>query len=530
LEGKATKHLMISVPLKLNQIPMKPILTTLLILSTSLTFAQTPSDLEIDLQVFASGLDNPVGIYHAGDDRLFVLEQDDGHIEIVNSDGSNGGTFLDVSSLISTGSERGLLGLAFHPDYINNGRFFINYTNSSGNTAIAEYSVSADPNVANTTGSILLTVNQDFGNHNGGHIAFGPDGYLYIGMGDGGSGGDPNNRAQSNNSLLGKMLRIDIDSASPYAIPADNPVNSDPNYTNIPEAWAKGLRNPWKFSFDTETGDLWIGDVGQNAREEINVVSSGTGAGMNFGWRCYEGDETYDTGGCSGIGTYEFPVSDYSHGSPYFFCSITGGLVYRGSEFPRMDGYYFFTDYCAGTIYSLKNESGSYVEAAVNSELGFGSVSFGENSNGDLFLSVLNGNIYKLVDANGDFNPMISNSGSGFLSADPGISYYWYLNGNIVAGANSQDYTPTAAGTYYCVVENADGFSAQTNSLNWEINGGVPGCTYNTADNFNPDASIDNGSCLFSGPVTCFGDLDQDGLIGASDLLALLSAFGSSCD
>ncbi|MGB0423657.1 MAG: PQQ-dependent sugar dehydrogenase, partial [Flavobacteriales bacterium] len=229
---------------------MKPILTCLLLLSMNILYAQTPSDLEIDLELFASGLDNPVGIYHAGDDRLFILEQDDGHIEIVNSDGTLGGTFLDVSGLISNGSERGLLGLAFHPDYQNNGEFFINYTNNAGNTVIAEYTVSADPNVANTSGLPLMTIVQDFGNHNGGHIAFGPDGYLYIGMGDGGSGGDPNNRAQSDASLLGKMLRIDVDNGVLYAIPSDNPVNSDPSYTNIPEAWAKGLRNPWKFSFD----------------------------------------------------------------------------------------------------------------------------------------------------------------------------------------------------------------------------------------------------------------------------------------
>ncbi|MGB1032532.1 MAG: PQQ-dependent sugar dehydrogenase, partial [Flavobacteriales bacterium] len=476
---------------------MKPILTCLLLLSMNILYAQTPSDLEIDLELFASGLDNPVGIYHAGDDRLFILEQDDGHIEIVNSDGTLGGTFLDVSGLISNGSERGLLGLAFHPDYQNNGEFFINYTNNAGNTVIAEYTVSADPNVANTSGLPLMTIVQDFGNHNGGHIAFGPDGYLYIGMGDGGSGGDPNNRAQSDASLLGKMLRIDVDNGVLYAIPSDNPVNSDPSYTNIPEAWAKGLRNPWKFSFDEQTGDLWIGDVGQVEQEEIDVVPAGTGAGLNFGWRCYEGDDVYDTAGCSGIGNYEFPVSDYSHGSPYFFCSITGGLVYRGTEFPRMNGHYFFTDYCAGTIYSLKDDGGSYVETEVNSTLGFGSVSFGNNQNGDIFLSRLNGDIFKLNDANGDFNPMISDSGNGFIASDAGVNYYWYLNGNLVVGANGQNYTPTVAGTYYAVVENSDGFSAQTNSLNWIISGGVAGCTYETAENYDENSSIDDGSCIF---------------------------------
>src|SRR5690554_2313016 len=265
------------------------------ILSLFMALGLTSMAQTIILTPFATGFSDPVEIAHCGDDRLFIVQQG-GAIKVVNSDGSvNAENFLNLSSLISTGSERGLLGLAFHPNYESNGYFFVNYTNTSGNTVIARYSVSnSNPNVADpSSGVILLTINQPFSNHNGGCIKFGPDGYLWISMGDGGSGGDPNNNGQNKSSLLGKMLRIDVDGET-YTSPSDNPfVGTD----GADEIWAYGLRNAWKFSFDRETGDVWIADVGQNAIEEINHESS-TEPGLNYGWRCYEGNNTYNTSGC----------------------------------------------------------------------------------------------------------------------------------------------------------------------------------------------------------------------------------------
>ncbi len=215
----------------------------------------------VTLESFGPSFDDPVEIKHAGDDRLFIVEQP-GEIKILNSNGTvNSTPFLDIRNEVSSNAnERGLLGLAFHPNYPSSPYFFVNYTNNSGDTVIAKYSVSSNPDIANTNETILLTIDQPYSNHNGGCINFGPDGYLYIGMGDGGSGGDPNNYSQNLNSLLGKMLRIDVDNGSPYTIPNDNPYGD--------EIWASGLRNPWKFSFDTN-GDLWIADVGQYTWEEI---------------------------------------------------------------------------------------------------------------------------------------------------------------------------------------------------------------------------------------------------------------------
>jgi len=254
----------------------------------------------VGLQSFASGFSSPVEIAHPPNDaRLFVVQQS-GLIRILNPNGTiNTTPFLTLTtSTILSGGERGLLGLAFHPNYATNGYFYVNYTRAGdGATVIARYSVSSDPNIADaSSGTVLLTVAHPFSNHNGGSIKFGSDGYLYIGMGDGGSGGDPGNRAQNINENLGKMLRLDVDSASPYGIPATNP------YVGIEgndEIWAIGLRNPWKFSFNRLNGDLWIADVGQNAIEEINKVAAPLpNTGLNFGWRCYEGNVAYNTTDC----------------------------------------------------------------------------------------------------------------------------------------------------------------------------------------------------------------------------------------
>ena len=372
---------------------MKTTTTIFCILCFYFSFSQ-----DIELESFASGFNRPVNIKHAGDDRLFVVEQD-GIIKIVNSDGSVEATnFLDIDTIVgSNGNEQGLLGLAFHPDFDTNGYFFVNYTNNSGDTVISRFSrIGVNPTIADPNSElIILTYSQPYSNHNGGELQFGPDGYLYISSGDGGSGGDPQNNGQNLNSLLGKLLRIDVNNASasnPYDIPADNPFVGDTNARD--EIWAYGLRNPWKFSFDSMNNDLWIADVGQNAREEINQVAS-TSSGLNYGWRCYEGNSAYNTSGCPNSSTLTFPVSEYSHSGGR--CSITGGYVYRGSNYPNLFGTYLFGDVCTQEIGYLKFENGSWNSTFESFSGNW--VAFGEDINGELYVSGLGGTIYKITDS-----------------------------------------------------------------------------------------------------------------------------------
>lgn len=369
-------------------------------------FSITSFSQEIDIELFASGFDSPVSLKNAGDDRLFVVEQD-GVIKIINSDGSvNGVPFMDIDDrVINTGNERGLLGLAFHPQYISNGFFYVNYINNDGDTVVSRFITNPpDGNVADpNTETILLTINQPFSNHNGGDMAFGNDGYLYIATGDGGSGGDPDDNAQDLTTLLGKLLRIDINNAengNNYAIPDDNPFVG--NSTALDEIWAYGLRNPWRFSFDSLTDDLWIGDVGQGAIEEINFTESSSTGGENYGWRCYEGNSTYNTTGCPDMSTLDFPVAQYTHsGSGPFKCSITGGYRYRGTLFPNFIGLYFFADYCSNEIGYL-TPNGSDWDLTFSSQFtGNGWTTFGEANNGELYIAGRNsGNVFHIVDPN----------------------------------------------------------------------------------------------------------------------------------
>lgn len=354
----------------------------------------TPSPIALS-PVVTSDLRQPLFVTHAGDGsgRLFLLEQP-GRVRVIGKGKLLETPFLDVSDLVSFGGERGLLGLAFHPFYKTTGRVFVNYSRASdGATVVAEYHVSRNPDLASPEGKILLVVEQPYGNHNGGMLAFGPDGYLYIGMGDGGAGGDPGNRGQQPRELLGKMLRIDVDGGGPYAIPPDNPFA---NGGGRPEIFAYGFRNPWRFSFDRQTGRLWAADVGQNAYEEVSLVS----LGGNYGWRVMEGAHCFEpSSGCPRQGL-ELPAVEYAHSGSR--CSITGGYVYRGEQIPALRGTYVFGDYCSGEIFGVHEGEvggGRVVEhppVLLDTELSISS--FGEDERGELYVVDHSGGVYRIVD------------------------------------------------------------------------------------------------------------------------------------
>ncbi len=288
-----------------------------------------------------------------------------------------------------------MLSVAFHPDYKSNGFLYVDYTDLSGNTVIARFTAASDRNSADSSSfKKILGFQQPFPNHNGGQLAFGPDGMLWIGAGDGGSAGDPQGNGQNTNTLLGSILRIDVDHGDPYAIPADNPFANGSG--GKPEVWAYGLRNPWRFSFDRVTHDLYIGDVGQSTWEEIDFVSSDLLPGLNFGWNRMEGTHCYPPGSSCDDSGLTLPVAEYSHASSN--CSVTGGYVYRGAQFPEIDGIYFFTDYCSGTIWALAHDaSGNWTQAQVaQGKAGYSS--FGEDGNGELYVTDLNnGTVYHLT-------------------------------------------------------------------------------------------------------------------------------------
>lgn len=337
-----------------------------------------------------SGLDRPLFLTHAGDGsgRLFVVEKP-GRIVILQDGQPLDAPFLEIPGRInSQDSERGLLGLAFHPSYAQNGYFYVNYTDSRGDTVVSRFQVTSDPNIADPDSEkILLNISQPYANHNGGMIVFGPDGYLYIGMGDGGSGGDPQNNAQNPDVLLGKILRIDVDGGEPYAIPENNAPNA------LPEIWALGVRNPWRFSFDRATGDLWIGDVGQNQWEEIHFLPSGAQAGVNLGWDYYEGTHAFDGSPPEDL-ELVFPVIEYSH--PGGHCSVTGGYIYRGTN-PDWHGIYLYGDYCSGSIWGALAGPDREWQTIRLYQTGSGLASFGQDQDGELYAVYLNGRIFRLI-------------------------------------------------------------------------------------------------------------------------------------
>jgi glucose/arabinose dehydrogenase len=356
----------------------------------------------------ASGLSKPLFVTSppADSSRLFIVEQNSGQIKILSGGMVLPTAFLDIGDLItSSGNEQGLLGLAFHPDYSSNGYFFVNYTDTLGNTTVARYKLSGDPNQAEPDSQlVILNITQPFANHNGGMLVFGPgDGYLYIGTGDGGAGGDPGNRAQDDGELLGKMLRIDVDGGSPYGIPPDNPFVGAVD--SLDEIWAKGFRNPWRFSFDRVTHDLYIADVGESAWEEVDFqVSSSTG-GENYGWRLMEGDHCYNPPTNCDPGGLTDPIHEYSHGGDPNRCAIVGGFVYRGEAIPDLQGTYFFADDCSGQIWSFRYDGDNLTEFTDRTaELDPGSgmsidqiSSFGEDAAGELYIVDLDGEVYKIT-------------------------------------------------------------------------------------------------------------------------------------
>ncbi len=340
-----------------------------------------------------SGFIAPLLATHAGDGsgRLFIVQQD-GIIRIWDGAQVLPTPFLNISGLVTFDGEQGLLGLAFHPDYENNGYFYVNYVNTNDpvETIIARYQVSGDPNVADAdSGQTLLTIEQPYSNHKGGMLAFGPDGHLYIGMGDGGGGGDPDGNGQNGQTLLGKMLRIDVNGDFPYEVPASNPFVNNPNA--LDEIWAGGLRNPWRFSFDRLTGDLYIADVGQGLWEELNFQAAASAGGQNYGWNIMEGTHCYNAGSCNQSGL-TLPVLDYSHAAGDH--SITGGYVYRGSAYPELGGLYFFADYVSKRVWIT-----SAADAWVKTEVGVapGNVtSFGEDEAGEVYFVTGQGALYQI--------------------------------------------------------------------------------------------------------------------------------------
>jgi len=456
----------------------------------------------------ASGLARPVQVVApAGDfSRIFIVEQrsgSTGRIKIYNLDSGTLYSTPFLSKSVSTSSEQGLLGLAFHPNYAQNGYFYINYTSTSGSTVIERFSVSSNPDIADaSSGTTIMTISQPYSNHNGGWLGFSPiDGYLYIGTGDGGSAGDPSNRAQDiTNQKLGKILRIDVDGGSPYAIPASNPFVG---VTGDDEIWAYGMRNPWRCDFDDETGDLWIGDVGQNAYEEVTFQPASSTGGENYGWRCYEGNNTYSTSGCPNASTMTFPIWEFTHGGNPYRCSITGGCIYRGSAIPTLRGEYFFADYCSNQIWSFRYDGMTVYEYQDRtSELtpDVGSISsisgFGEDASGEIYVCDLGGEVFKII----------PQAASGACCVGTSGTCIFIPESNCAAGGGTWLGANTAC---------ADG-GCNPNNCPADINGdGVVSVS---------DILIlieQWGSCN-----GCTGDINSDGTVDITDLLEIVAAWG----
>lgn len=356
----------------------------------------------IELVYKAAGFTAPVDIAatgRTGDGRLFIVEQA-GRVRILDlaSGQVASSPLLDITDRVKSGGELGLLGLVFDPELGSRPYVYVNYTRAAGGgqeTVIARFTLNGDQTRADAgSQKIILRVEQPFANHNAGDLAFGPDGYLYVPLGDGGGRGDPGGRAQNKKSLLGKILRLSVHTDKPYEVPADNPFVGDDAYR--PEIWSWGLRNPWRISFDSQTGDMWIGDVGQNAFEEINHEPKGEG-GRNYGWRCWEAGAEYNAERCGDKSNYTFPVAQYKHQGASCGGSVSGGFVYRGQAQPALSGHYFYADYCHGNVYGL-NTAGATFTAKLLKNTEFGITTFGVDSAGELYLAdAKSGTIYQLA-------------------------------------------------------------------------------------------------------------------------------------
>lgn len=382
---------------------LKLLIITILLLAPA--FSST--GLELTTVKVAGGFSQPLYLTSpVGDSsRLFIVEQSTGTIKIIKNGVVLATPFLNIDPKVGSGGERGLLGLAFHPNYASNGYFYVNYTDNSGNTVVARYKVSANPDVADPSSEqIMKTVVQPFSNHNGGMLAFSPnDDYLYIGLGDGGDSFDPGNRAQDGTTELGKILRIDVGNGSTFSAPAGNPFSNNASFLDT--IWALGFRNPWRFSFDRLNGDLYIADVGQGSREEISFQPGNSQGGENYGWRCMEGKECTGLSGCTcNSPALTIPIFDYTHGGGN--CSVTGGYVYRGAAIPELDGTYFFADFCTGKIWSFVRSGNTVSQFTdrtaelhpITGETINNITSFGEDDKGEIYIVDRDGEIFKIVD------------------------------------------------------------------------------------------------------------------------------------
>jgi len=423
----------------------------------------------IGVELVATGFDEPLDIVNAGDTRLFIVERG-GRIKILHDDDAVT-TFLDIDPIVgSVGGEQGLLGLTFHPDYISNGYFYVNYTDNLGDTHISRFTRDAvDPDLADAGSEMnLLFMDQPAANHNGGCLKFGPDGYLYIFMGDGGGSG--HNRSQDiTDNLFGKILRIDVDGGTPYAIPPDNP------YVGIEgddEIWLIGLRNPWRDNFDRLTGDLWIADVGADNWEEIDFIPAGEGAGLNFGWKCYEGFHLREGDICDTVtAEFDFPIFEYHHDIDSGGFAVTGGYVYRGTEFPGLYGRYFFCDYISGNFWTLEPDGGGGWTDIFYGQVVDHITSFGEDMHAEIYACInQTGEIFKLVDQCESLDISFSvthasastiNNGSVNLSLTGGTSPYTFAWSN---GAITEDISALSAATYSVAVTDANGCTISGNA------------------------------------------------------------------
>ncbi len=432
--------------------------------------AQTSSPVALQLVQVATGLTRITDISHCDDDRLFLTLQA-GVIRILDGNEQLVATpFLTITDRVNDGgNEQGLLGLAFAPDYATSGFFYVHYTAGTGNgsSRVSRFSVTNDPNVADPASEeILFTWPQPFSNHNGGDLDFGADGYLYIGLGDGGSAGDPQGNAQDLSDPLGDILRIDVsDPDTTYTVPTDNPFATVTNDT-MPEIWASGLRNPYRFGFDALTGDLWIGDVGQNAYEEVDFWPAGDNSHANFGWRCYEGNTAYNTAGCTAASTYDAAATVHTQ-SAQGWCSVIGGRVYRGGTYWRIQGRFIYTDYCGGQFYSLvPNGPGAWTRTQLLSSGQFGFSCIGENSALELYAGNNESDVlYKIKETCVDTIPTITSNGN-VITSTAATGYQWYLNGAVITGATGQSHTAVASG-YYSVLASFGGGCQLASDTTW---------------------------------------------------------------